>query len=77
MFRSIISKMENVKLNLDQCSENLLKNLKILWSDNGFNDVTLAFDEGEPIEANRLMLCVCSPFFRRVLPHSAPSWILS
>ena len=49
--------------------------LKNLRNEKVFLNVTLAFDEGEPIEANRLMLCVCSPFFRRVLYnnyHSHP-----
>ena len=67
MFRSIISKMENVKLNLDQCSENLLKNLKILWSDNGFNDVTLAFDDESQFNVNRTLLAALSPHLKSIL----------
>lgn len=49
--------------------------LKNLRYEKVFLNVTLAFDEGEPIEANRLMLCISSPFFRRVLYnnyHSHP-----
>lgn len=51
---------------------NSLKNLR---NEKVFLNVTLAFDEGEAIEANKLMLCVCSSFFRRVLynnHHSHP-----
>ena len=49
-------KMENIKLNWDNYPENLLNNLKTLWSDNGFNDVTLAFDDESQFNVNRTLL---------------------
>ena len=77
MLRSIISKMENVKLNWDQCSENLLKNLKILWSDNGFNDVTLAFDDESQFNVNRTLLAALSPHLKSILRkvHGHEPWL--
>ena len=59
--------MENIKLNWDKCPENLLNNLKTLWSDNGFNDVTLAFDDESQFNVNRTLLAALSPHLKSIL----------
>ena len=67
MLSIIILVMENIKLNWENCSENLLNNLKTLWSDNCFNDVTLVFDDESQLNVNRTLLAALSPHLRSIL----------
>ena len=43
---------------------------QIFRKENEFSDVTLAFEDGPPLEAHRVILAVCSPVFRNLLKRS-------
>jgi len=58
---------KSVKLNWDNCSEQLLDTLKKLWTDEGFTDVTLVFDDGQTIGVNGTLLAAISPIFKNVI----------
>ena len=49
---------------------NILSYLECSKTGGEFVDVTLASDEGHTVEAHRLVLASCSPYFRRVLIES-------
>jgi len=62
-------------LNWNDFSSSLGDSAKELKYDQDFQDVTLAFDDDEQLQANKFMLSICSPFFRRILKrnkHSQP-----
>ena len=43
---------------------------QIFRKDNEFSDVTLAFEDGPQLEAHKVILAACSPFFRDILKRS-------
>ena len=47
--------------------ENILSCFKELRSDKEFTDVTLACEDGQQIEAHKVVLTTCSPLFRNLL----------
>ena len=55
-----------VKLNWDSHStqHQIIRNLKQIWNDQSFTDVTLAFDDEVKIQANRTLLAAISPVLR-------------
>ena len=69
----------NVSLNLAEFSAKLLESLKETWCDASFSDVTLVFDDGNRIDANRTLLASISPLFKNVLktqPGQSPYFFL-
>ena len=70
-----MEKSKMLCLNWNDFSSSLSDSAKELKDDQDFLDVTLAFDDDEQIKANKFMLSICSPFFRRILKrniHSHP-----
>ena len=54
---------------------NVLSAYNDLRNDSDFSDVTLVCEENKQVEAHRIILTACSPFFKSVLkrnPHSHP-----
>ena len=47
--------------------ENITSSFKELRMDREFTDVTLAFEDGEQMEAHRVILVSSSPFFKDLL----------
>ena len=65
---------ENFCLKWNEFESNVSTAFKELRDDKDFFDVTLAC-EGKQVEAHKVILSVCSPFFRSILkrnPHSHP-----
>merc|ERR1712126_677185 len=58
---------KSVQLNWDNCSEQLIDTLKKLWTDEGFTDVTLVFDDGQTIGVNSTLLATISPIFKNAI----------
>jgi len=58
---------KSVQLNWDNCSEQLIDTLKKLWTDEGFTDVTLVFDDGQTIGVNSTLLAAISPIFKNAI----------
>jgi len=54
-------------LSYDRFDENASSTLQKLWGDKDFTDVTLATEDGETIEAHKVILSSCSSFFRNIL----------
>ena len=53
----------------------VINSYELLRSEKEFFDVTLVSEDGEQIEAHKLVLAACSPFFKDILrksPHSHP-----
>ena len=59
--------MSTVKLNWDTASAQLLTNLKEVWTDHGFSNVTLAFEDESSIQTNRTLLAAISPVMKHFL----------
>ena len=59
--------MSTVKLNWDTASAQLLTNLKEVWTDHGFSNVTLAFEDESSIQTNRTLLAAVSPVMKHFL----------
>ena len=60
---------ENYLLKWNDFDKNLSEGLRSLKTENTFCDVTLACEEAQ-LEAHRVVLSVCSDFFRNVLTRS-------
>ena len=56
-----------VKLNWDSSKHQIVGNLKQIWEDETFTDVTLAFDDDVQIKTNRTLLAAVSPVLRGAL----------
>ena len=56
-----------VKLNWDSSQHQIVGNLKQIWEDQNFTDVTLAFDDDVQIKTNKTMLAAVSPVLRGAL----------
>ena len=52
------------KLNWDTSQQEIIRNLKQIWNDQCFTDVTLAFDDEVQIKTNRTLLAAISPVLR-------------
>ena len=66
---------EKFCLKWNDFQENIVSSFHGLREDLDFSDVTLACEENKQIEAHRVILSACSPFFRSVLrmnKHSHP-----
>ena len=61
------SKMSTVKLNWDTASAQMLTSLKEIWADEGFLNITLAFEDESVIHTNRTLLAAISPVMRSFL----------
>ena len=67
--------LEKFCLKLNDFQQNMSHSFRDLRTDTEFSDVTLVSDENQYIEAHRIILMACSPFFRKVLTknkHSHP-----
>ena len=58
---------EKLCLNWNDFQENILSGFKELRSDKEFTDVTLACEDGQQIEAHKVVLTTSSPLFRSLL----------
>ena len=58
---------KSVKLNWEEGSVQLIDTLKKLWTDEGFTDVTLVFDDEQTIGVNSTLLAAISPIFKNVI----------
>ena len=56
-----------IKLNWDSSQHQIVGNLKQIWEDQNFTDVTLAFDDDVQIKTNRTLLAAVSPVLRGAL----------
>ena len=65
--------MSKVKLNWDTASAQLLTNLKAVWTDNVFSNVTLAFEDESSIQTNRTLLAAVSPVMKQFLKLNTAS----
>ena len=66
---------EKFCLKWNDFQQNIVSSYHELRKDNNFCDVTLVCEEGQQIEAHRIILTACSPFFSTVLKrnkHSHP-----
>ena len=59
--------LENYSLVWEDFKENVTKNFSDLRDDRQFSDVTLVCEENQQIEAHKIILIACSPFFNTVL----------
>ena len=62
---------EKLCLRWSEFKENLNSTFGRLRNDKEFTDVTLACEDGQEIEAHKVILAASSPFFEKIL------WILS
>ena len=60
-------KMSKVKLNWATSSAQLLVSLKQIWTDDGFSNITLTFEDESEIKTNRTLLAALSPVMRNFL----------
>ena len=70
---------KSVKLNWEEGSVQLIDTLKKLWTDEGFTDVTLVFDDEQTIGVNSTLLAAISPIFKNVIRrrnHQNPYFFL-
>ena len=66
---------EKLCLQWNDFKENILTSLSSLREDNDFADVTLACEDGQQVEAHKMILAASSPFFQNLLKrnkHSHP-----
>ena len=61
---------ENYVIKWGQFDQNFCQNLRDLRHEADFLDVTLAFDDGNQIEAPKLILSACSPVWQGMLKRS-------
>ena len=67
--------MEKLCLKWNDFQNNISASYKDLHASSDFSDVTLVSQEGQQVEAHRIILSACSPFFMNVLKrnkHSHP-----
>ena len=73
-----LAKMDSLEkfcLKWDDFKQNIVSSFHGLRKDNNFSDVTLVCEDKQKIEAHRIILTACSPFFSSVLNtnnHSHP-----
>ena len=71
-FVEIMSNSDTFCLKWNEFEKNVSSTLKDFKDDEDFFDVTLACEE-EQVQAHKLVLSACSPFFRHVLKKHRPS----
>ena len=59
--------LEKLCLNWNDFQENILSGFKELRNDKEFTDVTLACEDGQRVEAHKVVLTTTSPFFKNLL----------
>ena len=64
---------EKFCLKWNDFQQNIAASYQELRNNNDFSDVTFVCEEGEQIEAHRLILTSCSPFFSKVLKRNTHS----
>ena len=62
--------MEKLRLQWNDFKENISSVFRELRKDKDFTDVTLACEDGQQIEAHKVVLATSSPFFRELLKKS-------
>ena len=73
---SSVMSSEKLCLKWNNFQENVNTAFRSLREDNEFADVTLACEDGEQVEAHKVVLVSSSPFFKEILkrnkrPHSS------
>ena len=58
---------EKLCLQSNDCQENIKSAFGNLREDNDFTDVTLACEDGQQVEAHKVILAASSPFFQKLL----------
>ena len=53
--------------------QNIASSYRNLRKDNDFSDVTLVCEDNQPIEAHKIILAACSPFFNSILKNNMHS----
>ena len=61
---------EKLCLKWNDFQENLITAFGVLRNDKDFSDVTLACEDGAQVEAHKVILASCSPFFMEVLKRN-------
>ena len=62
---------EKLCLKWNDFQENVTTAFGSLKKDNKFTDVTLACEDGQQIEAHKVILAACSPFFEKTTSNSS------
>ena len=62
-----MSKSENFFMKLNDFQQNLTTTFRALRTDTDFNDVTLVCEDGQQVEAHKVILSASSPFFQNLL----------
>ena len=68
--QSLFSMSEKLCLKWNDFQENVKSAFGSLREDNEFADVTLACEDGQQIEAHKVILAASSPFFQNLLRRS-------
>ena len=62
--------MEQLCLQWNDFQESILSSFKDLRQDKDFTDVTLACEDGQQVEAHKIVLTSLSPFFKSILSRN-------
>ena len=71
----MVSSSEKFCLKWNEFEQNMVSSFRELRTDTEFSDVTLVCEEDQQVEAHKIILKSCSPFFSKVLAknkHSHP-----
>ena len=72
-YQSLFNQLLNIKMSEKLClqwndfQDNIKSAFGILREDNDFADVTLACEDGQQVEAHKVILAASSPFFQKLL----------
>ena len=72
----IIEMSEKLCLQWNDYQENIKSAFGILREDENFNDVTLVCEDGQQVEAHKVILAASSPFFQRLLGRNKQCFTL-
>ena len=64
---------DKFSLNWNDFQQNIASSFNVLRNEPEFSDITLLCEDGQHIEAHRVILAICSPFFRDALKKSKHS----
>ena len=59
-------------LSSDHFEQKCPETLRQIWNEHEFTDVTLATEEGGLVQAHKVILSSCSPFFRKLFLRDPP-----
>ena len=64
---------EKLRLQCSDFRENISSAFRDLMQDNDFTDITLACEDGQQVEAHKVILATSSPFFNKILRRNKHS----